>query len=37
MEEYKVFFHNKLSALANIGNTQSQLVVKEVKQNSILD
>jgi DNA-binding Lrp family transcriptional regulator len=37
MDEYKVFILNKLSALANIGNTQSQFVVKEVKQSSILD
>jgi Lrp/AsnC family transcriptional regulator, leucine-responsive regulatory protein len=37
MDEYKIFILNKLSALANIGNTQSQFVVKEVKQSSILD
>ena len=36
MEEYKLFILNKLSALSNIGNAQSQFVVKEVKQASIL-
>ena len=37
MEEYKLFILNKLSTLANIANTQSQFVVKDVKQSSILD
>lgn len=37
MDEYKLFILDKLSALANIGNAQSQFVVKEVKQSSILD
>ncbi|MFT5885270.1 MAG: Lrp/AsnC family leucine-responsive transcriptional regulator [Arcticibacterium sp.] len=37
MEEYRFFILNNLSRLANIGNTQSQFVVKEVKQSSILD
>lgn len=36
MDEYKLFILNKLSALSNIGNAQSQFVVKEVKQASIL-
>ena len=36
MDEYKLFILNKLSALSNIGNAQSQFVVKEVKQVSIL-
>ncbi len=37
MDDYKEFILNKLSALPNIGNAQSQFVVKEVKQSSILD
>ncbi|MFT6879560.1 MAG: Lrp/AsnC family leucine-responsive transcriptional regulator [Psychromonas sp.] len=37
MDEYRYFILNNLSRLANIGNTQSQFVVKEVKQSSILD
>lgn len=37
MEEYKNFILTKLATLSNIGNTQSQFVVKEVKQSSILD
>ncbi|AWV99247.1 Lrp/AsnC family transcriptional regulator [Arcticibacterium luteifluviistationis] len=36
MDQYKLFILNKLSALSNIGNAQSQFVVKEVKQASIL-
>ncbi len=37
MDAYKEFILNKLSALPNIGNAQSQFVVKEVKQSSIID
>lgn len=37
MDDYKKFILNKLSALPNIANAQSQFVVKEVKQSSILD
>ncbi|UBM58051.1 Lrp/AsnC family transcriptional regulator [Marinilongibacter aquaticus] len=37
MDEYKDFILHKLSILPNIANTQSQFVVKEVKQVSILD
>ncbi|MCR9064201.1 MAG: Lrp/AsnC family transcriptional regulator [Cytophagales bacterium] len=37
IDEYKLFILNKLSILPNIANTQSQFVVKEVKQSSILD
>ncbi|MGR3811851.1 Lrp/AsnC family transcriptional regulator [Jiulongibacter sp. NS-SX5] len=37
MEEYKRFILNKLSTLPNIANTQSQFVVKDVKQTSILE
>lgn len=37
MDEYKDFILNKLSALPSIANAQSQIVVKEVKQSSILE
>lgn len=37
MDDYKSFILNKLSTLPNIANAQSQFVVKEVKQSSILD
>ena len=37
IDDYKSFILNKLSILPNIANTQSQFVVKDVKQSSILD
>ena len=37
MDHYRSFILNKLSTLPNIANTQSQFVVKEVKQGTLLD
>ena len=37
MDSYKEFILNKLSTLPNIANAQSQFVVKEVKQSSLLE